>query len=233
MAYKILITGANRGLGLALAEKLLAGGHSIYAINRRDSDELLQLEEEYPESLHRYSGDVADEASIQQALARIGRRASALDIVVNNAAVHLDQARLPLEQVDFSVYLPAFQVNSVGPLVVVKHALPLLRKGQKKLIVNVSSEAGSIGACCRKSEYSYCMTKAALNMASRILQNAWKGEGIKVLALHPGWFSSDMGGAAAPITPADAAEQIVKLVLNPPGLDGPVYVAPNGEAMEW
>jgi NAD(P)-dependent dehydrogenase (short-subunit alcohol dehydrogenase family) len=70
-------------------------------------------------------------------------------------------------------------------------------------------------------------------MASRILQNALKEEGIKVLALHPGWFSSDMGGAAAPITPADAAEEIVKLVLNPPGLDGPIYVASNGEALEW
>jgi len=231
--YKILITGANRGLGLALTEKLLAGGHHICAINRRDSDDLLQLQGEYPESLHRYSGDVTDEASIRQALEAIGSQVGALDIVLNNAAVHLDQARLPLEQVDFSVYLPAFQVNAVGPLMVVRYALPLLRKGQKKLIVNISSEAGSIGTCWRKSEYSYCMTKAALNMASRILQNAVKEEGIKVLALHPGWFSSDMGGAAAPITPADAAEEIVKQVLNPPGLDGPIFVAPNGEAMEW
>ena len=62
MGYNILITGANRGLGLALTEKLLAGGHHIYAINRRDSDELLQLQEKYPESLHRYSGDVTDES---------------------------------------------------------------------------------------------------------------------------------------------------------------------------
>jgi NAD(P)-dependent dehydrogenase (short-subunit alcohol dehydrogenase family) len=233
MAYKILITGANRGLGLALTEKLLAGGHHLYAINRRDSDDLLQLQEEYPESLHRYSGDVTDEASIRRALDAIASQVGALDIVLNNAAVHLDPSRLLLEQVDFSVYLPAYQVNAVGPLMVVKYALPLLRQGQKKLIVNVSSEAGSIGACWRKSEYSYCMSKAALNMASRILQNALKEEGIKVLALHPGWFSSDMGGAAAPITPADAAEQIVKLVLNPPGLDGPIYVASNSDALEW
>jgi NAD(P)-dependent dehydrogenase (short-subunit alcohol dehydrogenase family) len=233
MAYKILITGANRGLGLALTEKLLAGGHHLYTINRRDSDDLLQLQEKYPENLQRYSGDVSDESSIRQALDAIASQVGALDIVLNNAAVHLDPSRLLLEQVDFSAYLPAYQVNAVGPLMVVKYALPLLRKGQKKLIVNVSSEAGSIGACWRKSEYSYCMSKAALNMASRILQNALKEEGIKVLALHPGWFSSDMGGAAAPITPSDAAEEIVKLVLTPPGLDGPIFVAPNGEAMEW
>jgi NAD(P)-dependent dehydrogenase (short-subunit alcohol dehydrogenase family) len=233
MEYKILITGANRGLGLALTEKLLADGHHIYAINRRESDKLLQLKEKYRGSLHLYPGDVCDEKSIRQALETMKDQVSVLDILLNNAAVHLDQSRLLLEQVDFSVYLPAYQVNAIGPLVVVKYALPLLRKGRKKLIVNFSSEAGSIGACWRKSEYSYCMSKAALNMASRILQNALKEEGIKVLVLHPGWFSSDMGGADAPITPSEAAEEIVKLVLNPPGLDGPVYVAPNGDAMEW
>jgi NAD(P)-dependent dehydrogenase (short-subunit alcohol dehydrogenase family) len=176
---------------------------------------------------------VGDESSVRQALETVAGQVSALDMLLNNAAVHLDQSRLALEQVDFSVYLPAFQVNAVGPLMVVKYALPLLRKGHKKLIVNFSSEAGSIGTCWRKSEYSYCMSKAALNMTSRILQNALKEEGIKVLALHPGWFSSEMGGADAPITPSDAAEEIVKLVLNPPGLDGPVFVASNGDALEW
>jgi NAD(P)-dependent dehydrogenase (short-subunit alcohol dehydrogenase family) len=233
MNYEVLITGANRGLGLALAEKLLAEGHRVHALNRHDSDELLQLQEKYPQCLCRYSGDVSDETSIREALAKVGRRTAALDMVVNNAAIHLEHSRPLLEQVDFSVYLPTYQVNALGPLMVVRYALPLLRKGQKKLIVNVTSEAGSIGATRRKSEYSYCMSKAALNMACQILQNAVKSEGIKVLALHPGWFSSDMGGAEAPISPACAAQEIVKLLLNPPGLDGPVYVGPDGKVMEW
>jgi NAD(P)-dependent dehydrogenase (short-subunit alcohol dehydrogenase family) len=231
--YKILITGANRGLGRALTEKLLAGGHHIYAISRRESDDLLQLRKKYPGSLRLYSGDVSNESSIRQALETIAGQVSALDIILNNAAVNLEQSHPLLEQVDFSIYLPTYQINVVGPLMVVKYALPLLRKGARKLIVNFSSEAGSIGACERSSEYSYCMSKAALNMASRILQNALKKEGIKILALHPGWFSSDMGGADAPITPSEAAEEIVKLVLNPPGLDGPIYVASNADALEW
>ncbi|MGA2489605.1 MAG: SDR family NAD(P)-dependent oxidoreductase [Anaerolineales bacterium] len=233
ISYQILITGANRGLGLALTEKLLAGGHHIHAINRRESGELLQLLEKYPECLHCYHGDVSDENSIRQTLETMTGQVDSLDTILNNAAIHLDQSCLSLEQVDFSVYLPTFQVNAVGPLMVVKYALRLLRKGHKKLIVNISSEAGSIGACWRKNEYSYCMSKAALNIASRILQNAFKEEGIKVLALHPGWFSSDMGGTDAPTTPSGAAEGIVKLLLNPPGLDGPIFVDSNGEALEW
>ena len=233
MTDNILITGANRGLGLVLAESLLAGGHSIQALNRRDSPELLQLQEKYPQSLRLYSCDVTDETSIREALERVAGQTGALDILLNNAAVDLDKARMPLEQVDFSVYIPTFQANSVGPLMLAKYALPLLRKGLGKLIVNISSEAGSIGACWRRSEYSYCMSKAALNMGSRILQNALKEEGIKVLALHPGWFSSDMGGLEASITPAEAAEKIVRLILDPPGLEAPIFVDSNGEALEW
>ncbi len=233
MNYDILITGANRGLGLALTDKLLAGGHRIHAINRQESHALLQLQKKFPGSLQLYPGDVSDESSIRQALEAIAGKTDSLDIVLNNAAVNLERSGPLLEQVDFSIYLPTYQVNAIGPLMVVKYALPLLRMGNKKLIVNFSSEAGSIGACWRTREYSYCMSKAALNMASRILQNALKEEGIKVLAPHPGWFSSDMGGANAPITPSEAAEQIVKLVLDPPGLDGPIFVAPNGAALEW
>ena len=233
MNYSILITGANRGLGLALTEKLLAGGHQIHAINRRESKELLQLQKKYPGNLRLYFGDVSDESSIRQTLETIAGQVGALDIVLNNAAINLEQSLPLLEQVDFSIYLPTYQVNVLGPLMVVKYALPLLRKGNQKLIVNFSSEAGSIAISQRKSEYSYCMSKAALNMASRILQNALKEEGIKVLALHPGWFSSDMGGTDAPITPLEAAQEIVKLVLDPPGLDGLTYVDLNGNAMEW
>jgi NAD(P)-dependent dehydrogenase (short-subunit alcohol dehydrogenase family) len=233
MNYKILITGANRGLGLALTENLLAGRHMIYAIIRQESPELLRLQEIYPGSLRLYSGDVSEESSIRLALENITSQAGSLDILLNNAAVNLESSRPMLEQVDFSVYLPTYQINAIGPLVVVKYALPLLRKGYKKLIVNFSSEAGSIGTCERTSEYSYCMSKAALNMASRILQNALNEEGFKVLAVHPGWFSSDMGGVDAPITPAVAAQEIVELVMNPPDLDGPVYVSSNGNAIEW
>jgi NAD(P)-dependent dehydrogenase (short-subunit alcohol dehydrogenase family) len=231
--FTVLITGANRGLGLALAGEFLAYGHMVKTINRHESDALQQLKRASPDRLSLFSGDMTKERSIEKVINEISVETQYVDILINNAAVHLDPDAPVIEDINFSVYAPTFQVNSIAPLMVIKHALPLVRKGRKKLIVNVSSEAGSIGNAWRRSEYAYCMSKAALNMASRILQNDIRNEGIKVLALHPGWFSSDMGGAGAPITPADAAKKIVPLLLKSFDLSGPVYSDSDGKVMEW
>jgi NAD(P)-dependent dehydrogenase (short-subunit alcohol dehydrogenase family) len=233
MNSKILITGSNRGLGLALTQQFLSQGDQVFALARRQSEALQQLQQQHPDRLHPFQADVTQESTIIQALDAIARQAGHLDMVVNNAAVHLEQSAPLIEQVDFSGYLTTFEVNALGPLKVVKHALPLLRRGEKKLIANVSSEAGSISATRRRSEYSYCMSKAALNMASQLLQNSLQDEGIKVLAIHPGWFSSDMGGQAAPVTPAEAAAVVVNTLTRPHDLSGPVYVAPDGRPMSW
>ena len=231
--YTILVTGANRGLGLAMTGEFLKHGHTVKAIIRRESKSLQVLKETYPDRLALHNGDVTNENSLIKVVNAISSETSSIDILINNAAVHLDPERLPIEKVDFSIYGQTFEVNSVAPLTVIKHALPLVRKGHKKLIVNISSEAGSIGNAWRTSEYAYCMSKAALNMASRILQNDVQSEGIKVIALHPGWFSSDMGGAAAPITPAGAAKKVVTLLLGSFDLQGPVYYDFDGKKMEW
>ena len=169
MGHNILITGANRGLGLDLTRVLLQVGHRVIAINRRESDALMQLRDKHPDDLLFFSADVTDEHAVEDVLLRISEQCKHLDIVVNNAAVHLEQSAPEIEQVDFSVYLPSFSVNAVAPLMVIKYALPLLRAGERKLIANVSSEAGAIGTAWRKSEFSYCMSKAALNMASQLL----------------------------------------------------------------
>ena len=231
--YTVLITGANRGLGLAMTEHLLLKGQQVVVIIRHTNEALQNLQDKYSDALSVFYADVTDEAAIKNTFAAISDRVKHIDILINNAAVHLDPERLPLEQVDFSVYPLTFLVNSVAPLIVIKYALPLVRKGQKKLIVNISSEAGSITNAWRKSEYAYCMSKTALNMASRILQNDLHNEGIKVLAVHPGWFSSDMGGKAAPITPAAAAEQVVSLLMKSFDLKDPIYFGPAGETMPW
>jgi NAD(P)-dependent dehydrogenase (short-subunit alcohol dehydrogenase family) len=233
MKQKILITGINRGLGLAMTKIFLKQGHHVYAIIRRSSDELESLKKKYTEQLKLFDGNVTDEISIKHAVSLIKEDTDSIDMLINNSAVYLHTDKVPLEQADFADYLTTYHVNAIGPLKVIKHALPLIQEGKGKRIVNISSEAGSISAAWRKEEYGYCMSKAALNMGSRILQNYVKDDGINVLAIHPGWFSSDMGTAAAPITPEQAAKKVVKVLDLNYDIDGHMYYDLDGKEMQW
>jgi NAD(P)-dependent dehydrogenase (short-subunit alcohol dehydrogenase family) len=124
-------------------------------------------------------------------------------------------------------------VNAFGPLRVIQQFLPLLKKGPRKLIINISSEAGSLADCCRSMEYAYCMSKSALNMASRILQNALAPAGFKVLAIHPGWMRTDMGGPEADIAPDEAADGIFELAMRQWQLDDNIYMDYQGTILPW
>lgn len=232
MAENILITGAARGLGLAMTRQLLESGWNVGALVRAESEGLAALAPRYREQLGIHLGDVSDEASTRAAFAGIARRFGHLDVLVNNAVTYLDGSRPTIEEADLSICARTFEVNAVGPLRVAQHALPLLRKGQRKLLVQVSSEAGSIGDCKRKTEFAYCMSKSALNMGSKILQNHLAPEGIKVLVMHPGWFNSS-GQGPAPISAEEAAVRVLKTMLKPQRVDEPMYVDPEGKPLPW
>jgi NAD(P)-dependent dehydrogenase (short-subunit alcohol dehydrogenase family) len=231
--FRLLITGITRGLGLCLAEYFLHKGHTVFGLGRWESEGVLRLKKEYGGRFLFFIVDITDETKISDTFGMIKNITGSIDILINNAAVHFEQHKPDIHLVDFSVYVETFKVNSIAPLMVVRSFLPLLKKGRKKCIVNISSEAGSIGNAWRKAEYSYCMSKAALNMASKILQTRLKEDGIKVLAVHPGWFSSDMGGPEAPITPRDAAEQVAKTILKEWPIDDPIYMDAEGKEMPW
>lgn len=232
MAEQFFITGAARGLGLAMTRQLLDRGHLVSVLVRQASGGLEDLQARSGERLSIHVGDVTDEASIQKAFAEVAARLGHLDIIINDAVIYLDGSRPTIEDADLDICARTFEVNAVGPLRVVKHGLPLLRKGSRKLIVNVSSEAGSIGDCRRKTEYAYCMSKSALNMGTKLLQNHLAPEGIKVLALHPGWFNSS-GKGPAPISAEEASVQVLATILAPHTLDGPSYVGPDGGPLPW
>jgi NAD(P)-dependent dehydrogenase (short-subunit alcohol dehydrogenase family) len=232
MDDRALITGAARGLGLSMTRDLLSRGCRVSALVRAASDGLTELQSRFGDQLSVHLGDVADEASIESALADVAQRLGSLDIIINNAVIYLDGTRPTLEAADLSICARTFEVNAVGPLRVIKHGLPLLRKGRRKLIVNVSSEAGSIGDCRRQAEYAYCMSKSALNMGSKLVQNHLEPEGIKVLVLHPGWFNSS-GQGPAPISADEASVKVLQTILKPHAVGEPMYVDPSGNALPW
>jgi NAD(P)-dependent dehydrogenase (short-subunit alcohol dehydrogenase family) len=232
MDEQFLITGAARGLGLAMTRDLLGRGCRVSVLVRTESDGLRDLRSSFGERLGVHLGDVTDEESVRHIFAEVAQRLGHLDVLINNAVTYLDGSRPTIEEADLSICARTFEVNAVAPLRVVQHGLSLLRKGKRKLIVNVSSEAGSIGDCRRTAEFAYCMSKSALNMGSKLLQNHLQPEGIKVLALHPGWFNSS-GEGPAPISADEASVKVLQTILKPHRVDEPMYVDPDGKALPW
>ncbi|MGE5530426.1 MAG: SDR family NAD(P)-dependent oxidoreductase [Patescibacteria group bacterium] len=233
MAPTVLITGADEGLGFALARRFLDGGFTVLAGRYNRSLAALPGLAAARSGLHIVDLDVADGASVAAAHACVAGLVSSLDILINNAGIHPPASNNALPLVDFAVMERTLAVNAIGPLRVVQRFLPLVLAGEKKLLVNISSEAGSIGACRRKAEFDYCMSKAALNMQSKILQNYLRDFGVKVLALHPGWMRTAMGGPDADLAPEEAADAIYNLAAAPPPLDGPIYLDYLGREMPW
>ncbi|HWO12508.1 MAG TPA: SDR family NAD(P)-dependent oxidoreductase [Polyangiaceae bacterium] len=232
MDEKILITGAARGLGLAMTRELLGRGCHVAVLVRAESDGLKALRASHGDRLSIHRGDVTEEASLRAMFAELAQRLGHLDIIINNAVTYLDGSRPSLEEADLSICARTFEVNAVGPLRVIQQGLPLLRRGQRKLIVNVSSEAGSIGDCRRTTEYAYCMSKSALNMGSKLVQNLLAPEGVQVLALHPGWFNSS-GKGPAPISAEEACVKVLQTILKPRALGDAMYVDPEGKPLPW
>lgn len=235
MDKSVFITGADMGLGLSLAKRFLEEDFFVFAGIYLSGKNLERLAVKFPEHLTPVGLDVTKLESVKRAVCTIAEQTPKLDILVNNAGVHLQKPVKPLEELDFSDmhFEKVMDVNAFGPLRVIQQCLPLLEKGARKMIVNISSEAGSISDCRRSSEYAYCMSKSALNMASKVLQNALKPKGFKVLAIHPGWMRTDMGGMDADIHPDEAAEGILALALKAWPPDEAIYMDYHGQVLAW
>ncbi|MGD0724557.1 MAG: SDR family NAD(P)-dependent oxidoreductase [Spirochaetia bacterium] len=164
----------------------------------------------------------------------MSRGVERLDLIINNAALlYRESAVNPIERIDLDAAAETLDVNALRPLRVLKHFLPLLYGGPRAMVVNLSSEAGSIADCQRDAWYAYCMSKAALNMASMILQNYLREKGIKVLAVHPGWMRTRMGGEDAKYDTLESARAILELAEREWRMDGPVFVDHTGAPMRW
>ncbi|MCD1261115.1 SDR family NAD(P)-dependent oxidoreductase [Paenibacillus athensensis] len=207
----IFISGASRGLGLALALAAAERGHTVWA-GVRDPAGMAAACEQYQGLIRPVALDVTSEASIAAAAGALAAQGVKLDAIVNNAAVLLGR-EAAIEELELGELQASFTVNLFGPLLVVKHVLPLVAERRTAVIVNISSEAGST-AGAYGGDYPYALSKAGLNYFSLQLRAYLREAGTKVYAVHPGWIQTDMGGAAAPGDPAEAAAGILRLIEN-------------------
>ena len=233
MNGNILITGAGRGIGLSLTKQFLENDYTVYTLTTNIRDELKLLFKDFQDKLFNYICDVTKEHTIIEAFKEISKKIDSLDIIINNAAIYLEDKNKDLYEIDFESMKRTYNVNSIGPLRILKYFICFLMKGKLKKIINISSEAGSIEDAWRKNEFGYCMSKAALNMASKILQNRFEKDNIKVLAIHPGWVRTDMGGKEAPILPDKSAKKVYELIIKKWDLSDSIYFDLDGKEMNW
>ena len=242
MAGTACVTGADRGLGLALARRLLEQGYRVAAgrLSEEDGEGLSELREKYGLRMLTVRMDVADDGSVREAAAAIAAFAgeAGIDALINNAAILGDIAKTIEDPLDYEEMLRVYNVNALGPLRASAALLPLVLRSRGKLIMNISSEAGSIGDCYREGWFAYAMSKSALNMETALLHNHARKSGGAVLSVHPGWVRSYMQGkldAEATYAPDEAAAHIVKLASSPERFrtDKPAFVDLLGKPLPW
>ena len=233
--HRVLVTGADAGLGFSLVQCFLQRASEVFAGVYKSAEDLNHLTGEYGSSLRLIPLNVAEMESVRNAARQVGELTNALDILINNAGIHLENSKGSLEQLDLTDghLQQTIEVNTFGPLRVVQQFLSLLENGRQKLIVNISSEAGSIADCRRENQFACCMSKAALNMQSKILQNYLGPRGIKVLAVHPGWMRTNMGGPQAPLPADESAKAVFQLAMREWSVEDPLYLDHQGVALSW
>jgi NAD(P)-dependent dehydrogenase (short-subunit alcohol dehydrogenase family) len=211
MSLRIVLSGANRGIGLALSRELLSQGHTLIA-GARDPAKAAKLRDIATKSLSIIPLDVDSDESVEAARKDIATRLDGLDVLINNAAVFPEEGNETLDAMELRWFREAFETNVLGTLRLTRALAPLLENGENPRVVNVSSLAGSIAQKEDNGYYAYSTSKAALNMATRAVAAEYKPRGICVVALSPGWVKTDMGGPNAPLTPEESARAIAKTV---------------------
>lgn len=231
---RVLVTGANRGIGLALVEAYATDGAKVFATCRHpdQATDLHALSRRYVDQVIPIELDVTDQASIDGAAAAVSQQTDALDVLYNNAGILPSNHDQSFENITFETLMDTLRVNSAAPLMVAKAFIGLLEKGDQPRIINVSSDAGSLNHA-GGSWYAYNTSKAALNMISRLMGKELIRRGIIAIAINPGWASSDMGGKGAPLTTAQSAASMKRFAASLKREQSGFYFNYGGHQLEW
>ena len=234
MPRNVLVTGANRGIGLEFCRQLLAAGDHVIATCRQPgkATALNTLAGEYPGRLHVLPLDVAQpksRAELVRELPLVLGDDARIDLLVNNAGVlhsgerfgHLDQAVLE----------DSLRINAIGPFLLSEAVAPLLADGAR--IANLSSVMGSITRQDAFRSPSYGASKAAQNLLNAQLAHALAARDIRVLSLHPGWVQTDMGGTGAEVTPAASVAGLLQVIEAATPAQSGSFLDWRGQSVPW
>ncbi|WP_159016814.1 SDR family oxidoreductase [Cognatiluteimonas profundi] len=231
-----LVTGANRGIGLEWVRQLLARGDRVVAAARHPgkANALNALAGEHPGHLHVLPLDVADPraiAELQRELLLLGDdgEQDRLDLLVNCAGVLHSGERFGA--VEAATLDDSFRINAMGPFLLTQALAPRMADGAR--VANLSSQLGSIAGLTGFGTPSYNISKAAQNMATALLAAALRPRGIIVVALHPGWVQTDMGGAGATVTAQASVTGMLRVIDGLKQADSGKFLDWRGQSLPW
>ncbi|MBL8630934.1 MAG: SDR family oxidoreductase [Rhodospirillaceae bacterium] len=233
----VLITGANRGLGLELTTQYCADGWNVIAACRNPSDgpELQVLDQKYP-SLNVHALDVADFAAIDNLAATL--KARPIDVLINNAGLFGPKAkaegdpRQEFGHMDYDMWAQLFRVNTMAPMKMAEAFVGHVAASTQKRIVTITSSVGSITRADGQI-HAYRTSKAAANMLMHNLSFDLQAKGIITAAFCPGWIKTRMGGPDAPLEAPEAMTRLRTVIADLTLSTSGRFWLYNGDLLPW
>src|SRR4051812_1085869 len=228
----VLITGANRGIGLELTRQYLKKQTRVLATCRspESARSLSELQKSYPETLQIFPLEVTDQHSVKTLSESI--RGEAIDVLINNAGISGGEHQ-DIQHMDYSRWALTFAVNTIAPFRVTVALLDNLRRSRRPRIITLSSQLGSMLRPTFTGNYAYRSSKAAVNKVMQGLAVDLRPENIIVCPVHPGWVQTDMGGAKADLTVQESASGLIQTIDRLQLSDSGHFLKWNGEEHPW
>jgi NAD(P)-dependent dehydrogenase (short-subunit alcohol dehydrogenase family) len=228
----ILITGANRGLGLEFTRQYLTDGHAVIAACRNPgaARSLHQLERDYRGALTLVEVDVADTASVKRAAALV--QTPAIDILINCAGVFGGHGQT-IGSIDYNEWMRVLEVNVLGAMRMCEAFLDRVSQSERRLIVTITSGMGSLADNTSGGYIAYRTSKAAVNMAMRTAAIDLKPRGLSCVVLNPGWVKTDMGGPNAKLSPEESVGAMRSIISKLGPNDSGRFYNYDGREYPW
>ena len=226
----VVVTGANRGIGLELVSQYLVDDWQVYGCCRRPelATELTGLAPNSVLSIHQL--DVGNPDSVKNLALALSELS--IDLLINNAGIYGGE-RQSFGDIDYAQWTRVLEVNTLGAYRVSTALANQVGNSEQRLMVNVSSAMGSIERYTTGGHYIYRSSKAALNMVTGNLAHDLRSRGITVLSVHPGWVRTDMGGSSADISTKTSAAGLRQLISNATIEDSGRFFSWDGSALPW